>query len=90
MDKIIERIGNCSTQELKDISNIIDKEILRRNIEAEKAALLEFEKSFKKYVAIRPNFYLYFECEECGVCDCAREGQDILEQFFEGEKNNFR
>lgn len=85
MDRIIERLGNCSIQELKDISNIISKEITRRNKEEEKTALLNFEKAFRKYVEINPNFVLYFVCSECGVEDSA-DGEDVLEQFFADQK----
>jgi hypothetical protein len=85
MDRIIERLGNCSTQELQDISNIIAKEITRRNKEEEKTALLNFEKAFRKYVKINPNFTLYFVCSECGVEDGA-DGEDVLEQFFTDQK----
>jgi hypothetical protein len=85
MDRIIERLGNCSTQELKDLSGIISKEITRRNKEEEKTALLNFEEAFRKYVKINPNFTLYFVCSDCDVADGV-DGEDVLEQFFTDQK----
>jgi hypothetical protein len=85
MDRIIERLGNCSTQELKDLSEIISKEITKRNKEEEKTALLNFEKAFRKYAEINPHFDLYFVCSECGVEDEA-DGENVLRQFFAEEK----
>jgi hypothetical protein len=84
MDRIIERLGNCSTQELKDISNIISKEITRRNKEEEKTALLNFEKAFRKYTEINPSFVLFVNCENCGEYEVY--GQEVLEHFFTEEK----
>ena len=85
MDRIIERLSNCSTQELKDISYIISKEITKRNKEEEKIALLNFEKAFRKYVEINPNFTLSFECTECGIVGEV-DGEEVLEQFFTEKK----
>lgn len=85
MDKIIEQLKDCSTQELKDIAEIIDEKIKRREREEEKTALLNFEKAFKKYIEVNPNFTFYFVCSECGVEDEA-DGEDVLEQFFTDQK----
>jgi hypothetical protein len=84
MDRIIERLGNCSTQELKNLSDIISKEITKRNKEEEKTALLNFEKAFRKYVEINPYFVLNVNCENCGEYEMY--GTEVLEPFFEEEK----
>jgi hypothetical protein len=84
MDRIIERLGNCSTQELKDLSVIISKEITKRNKEEEKTALLNFEKAFRRYAEINPSFVLFVNCENCGEYEMY--GTEVLEPFFEEEK----
>jgi hypothetical protein len=84
MDKIIEQLSNCTTQELRNIANVINQEVMRRDREAEKTALLNFEKAFKKYAEINPDFCLCVECEECGSYDI--DGQEVLEQFFADRK----
>lgn len=85
MDKIIEQLKDCSTQELRDIITIVNNEITRRNKEEEKTALLNFEKAFRKYAEINPHFDLYFICSECGVEDEV-DGENALRQFFAEQK----